>query len=310
MFSLFKRKNKLEVPDWALFLNADEYERFLKAVEKYFYQKNVTYTLGDGVINAGPNDFGFNVLGLMNVAQQCKFNDGRSYTEIVDEHFETMLRANKFDKEFQKVIDDYEQIEQYLAVRLYHTSYFDSVGYENVIGEALAGNIFAALVFDLPDGIVSIKPEQAEKWGKNYKELMDVGKSNVERNCSIELLKEDFDGLTIWLAQGEHFFTGNIVFNLEIYPQFAGKHGMLVGVPHRHCVIMYPINNLEVISAINKLIPLIYNMNEEGPGSISSNLFWYANGKFEYQPYKIEEDKIQFTPTENFLNMLNMLEEK
>ena len=307
MFSFFKRKNKPEVPEWASFFSPDEYSKFLKAIEKYFYQKNVTYTLGDGMINAGPNDFGFNILGLTNVAQVCKFDDNRSYNEVVSQHFETMLRVNEFDKDFNKIIDDYEQIKEYLAVRLYDEGYFSSVGKENVVGYTFVGNIYAALVFDLPDGIISIKPEQAEKWNKDFDELIATGIRNIRAKCPIDLSEEPFNDIKIWLAQGDHFFSGNILFDLEKYPQLVGSYGSLIGIPHRHGVIIYPINDIAAVTAINELIPLINGMHQEGPGSVSNQLLWYANGKIEDQPYKIDDDTIQFFPTDNFTSMLNSL---
>ncbi|TFF38773.1 hypothetical protein [Mucilaginibacter psychrotolerans] len=307
MFSFLKRKKQPEVPNWASFFKPDEYTSFLKEIEKYFYDKNITYIMGDGEIVAGPNDFEFDRLGLVNVAQMCKFDEDRTYSQVVNDHFETMIRANKFDKEFRKVIGNYEEVKQYLAVRLYDEVYFSAVGKENTIGKHFVANIYMALVFDLPDGISSITPEQGQEWDQGFEELIATGISNVKANCPISTFQEDFDGTIIWLAEGDHFFTGNIVFHLENYPQLIGAHGSLIGIPHRHGAIIYPINDIDVVNAINKLIPLINGMNQEGPGSISNSLLWYTNQGFEDLPYKIEDNTIQFYPTDKFTAMLSFL---
>ena len=46
----------------------------------------------------------------------------------------------------------------------------------------------------------------------------------------------------------------------------VGTHGALVGLPHRHIALIYPIENISVMGAINTLIPVIYGMFGERPG--------------------------------------------
>ena len=53
--------------------------------------------------------------------------------------------------------------------------------------------------------------------------------------------------------------------------KYIGTEGALIGVPHRHTVIINPIESLEVAKAINILIPIINGMNIEGPVSIVEN---------------------------------------
>src|ERR1700686_583357 len=127
MFSIFKKsKSKPEVPEWASFFNIDEFEEFIKAIDKYFYSKNITYNLGDGMLTAGPNDFElFSTLGLTNVAQVCKQDE--------KENFDGLIRTNQFDKEFKKIIHDYNQIKEYIGVRLYPIDYVSHIGKESTI---------------------------------------------------------------------------------------------------------------------------------------------------------------------------------
>jgi hypothetical protein len=308
MFSIFKRnKDKPTVPEWASFFDIKRYTAFIKTVEDYFYKKNITYTLGDGMVSVGANDFGFGTLGLVNLAQNCSQDEIANYEEIVSEHFESMIRANQFDKEFNKIIHDYDQVEKYIGIKLYSTEYLSSVGLDVTITREIAGNVYATLIFDLPDGIISISTEQADKWKKTQEELFETGVQNIKNNYSFDVSKEKFGEFYIWFIQGDHFFTSNIIFDLDKYPQVTGSNGALIGIPHRHATIIYPIENMETVTAINSLIPAIHGMYEEGPGSVSDNLFWYKDGQFENLPYKIEDGKIQFYPTENFIELLNNL---
>jgi hypothetical protein len=305
MKSLFKKKTK--VPEWASFFDNNEYLLFINEVENYFKNLNVQYELADGQVFVGENEFGFNNLGLVNLAQVCKQDEPKNYKEIINEHFSSFIRADQFEKEFAKIAENFEEVKTYIGVRLYHNEYISSIGKENIIGKDFAGDIYETVVFDFPHSIINIKPEQTTAWNKTNDELFEVGVENIKNKYPLTITKENFGEFSIWFVSGEHFFNPNIVFDIENRKELIGSKGSLIGLPHRHSAIIYPIENLEVIKAINGLIPAIYGMCKEGPGSLSDNLFWYRDKKFTQLPYKIEDNKLDFFPPEDFLNLLNEL---
>jgi hypothetical protein len=310
MSSLFKRnKNKIEVPKWASFFDQYQYSTFLKAIEHYFYTNNITYTFGDGMLSAGPNDFGFDKMGLTNVAQVCKLDEPGNYQDVVKYHFDTFAKNKLFDKEFKKIITDFEQVKDYIGVRLYPDDYIPETAKQVSMWKNFAGDIIALLVFDLPHSVQSITTDEAQKWNKTFDELFETGLKNIQEKYPPEISKEKFSEFEIWFIQASHFYAPNIIFDFELQQKLMGAYGSLIGIPHRHAVIIYPIENIKVVEALNALIPTIYGMNQEGPGSISNNIFWYKDGHYEDLPYKIEDNKIQFYPPEDFLQLLNTLEE-
>lgn len=310
MFSLFKKNNNPEVPEWASFFNAGEYSEFLKAIANYFNKKKITYEMGDGILTVTVKDFGATNLGLMNVAQACKRSGIENYNNIVSDHFNTLVKANLFDAEFKRIVDDFDKVKKYIGVRLYNKSYIAQVGKELTIVKDFAGDIYAMLIFDLPSSITNVQPAQAEKWGRSLDELFRIGLQNISDNNPLDISQQSLNSFTIWFIQANHFFAPNIVFDLNSFPNLVGSKGSLIGIPHRHAVIIYPIENLETVTAINQLIPIIYRMNAEGPGSVSNNLFWYKDGHFQDLPYKIEDKRLHFIPPDNFVDLLNTLTEK
>jgi len=306
MFSLFKKKTgDTNIPEWAAFFDDREYSLFIEEIDNYFHSLNIQYQIADGQVLVNENEFGFSNLGLVNVAQVCKQEVRKYYKKIITEHFNSLIRANQFDKEFAKIVNNFEEVKKYVGVRLYDNEYVAHVGRENTIGKDFAGDIYAMLVFDLPDSVLSIKPEQTITWNRTVDELFEIGVENIKAKYPLTITKESFGEFNIWFVQGEHFFTPNVVFDIENRKELIGSKGSLVGLPHRHSAIIYPIENLEVVKAINGIIPTIYGMNQEGPGSLSNNLFWYKNKTFTQLPYKIEDNKLQFFPPENFLELLN-----
>lgn len=297
MYSFFKKKtDNNEIPQWASFFDNKEHSIFIKELDNYFKTLNVQYDLGDGLVTVKENEFGLNKLGLTNVAQVCKQEEKKFYKEIIAKHFNSLIRANKF-----------EEVKSYIGVRLYSNDYVASIGKENTIGKDFAGDIYSMIVFDFPDSVLSIRPEQTKFWNKTIDELFEIGISNVKAKYPLTITKETFPEFSIWFVQSEHFFTPNVAFDIENRKELIGSKGSLVGLPHRHSAIIYPIENLEVVKAITGLIPTIYEMNQEGPGSLSNNLFWYKDNTFTQLPYKIDEGKLQFFPPDNFLEILNEL---
>lgn len=308
MFSFFKKKpSDQNVPEWASFFDGRQYAEFVKQIDHYFKSIHVDYEPGDGQIHAKENEFGFTRLGLVNVAQVCSRSATKHYREIIAEHFNSLVRANRFDTEFRKTVHDFDAVKKYLAVRLYSNEYADHIGKENTIGKDFAGDIYAMLVFDLPDSVVNVQHDNAAVWNKTTDELLDIGIANVRANCPMTISKQSLGEFNIWFVQGEHFFTANIAFDLENRKELVGSMGSLVGLPHRHSALIYPIENMEVVKAVNGLILTVHGMNQEGPGSLSNNLFWYKDGTFTQLPYKLSENKLQFIPPANFVALLNQL---
>ncbi|WP_413669704.1 hypothetical protein ACEN9X_06975 [Mucilaginibacter sp. Mucisp86] len=310
MFSFFKRpKDNIVIPKWASFFNDAEYRDFIKAIDKFFYKKNISYKIEDDAsVKVGPNDFGLNILGLTNVAQSCKQDERQNYYELISGHFDALIRTYQFDKDFNAFVDDYEAIEKYLATRLYSLDYLKYGGEENKIYSMIAGEIAKVLVFDLPDAIQTITPEQAGKWNKTYDELFEKGIENVREKYPCSISKEKIGETDVLLAQGDHFFAPNIVFDLD-EQHLVGSWGAIIGVPHRHAAIIYPLETLAVINAVTSIIPVVDNMSKQGPGGVSNNLIWYKDGVFEELRYKIENNKIEIYPSEKFLEVLNNMAE-
>src|SRR5476651_2581543 len=163
-----------------VFFSDNEYSAFLNQIDEYFKKQNINYELQNGVVNVSENLFGFGKLGLQNLAQVCNQHDMPEYKEIVHEHFNSLVRTEKFNTEFKSIVNDFDKIKDYIGVRIYHNDYVASVGKNNIVGKDLAGDICAIVVFDLPDSIQTIKPEQIEKWGKDFECLFDLGVKNIK----------------------------------------------------------------------------------------------------------------------------------
>jgi len=311
MFSFFKRnKAKVQIPEWADFFTPAEYENFLAQIDKYFKKEKISYVINDGMADASSDRFGGYQIGLLNLAQRCKQAAPSAWNEIIHEQFVQMEELAAFDKKFIEQSTDFSFAKEYIGVKLYHVDYYKE-NMENVaIVRHLTEDIVAMLVFDLPHCIKNVARRDFDAWNKTEDEIFTLGLKNIEEKYHPDIIMQKIGDIQCWLADGEHFYAPNIVLDLANFSLVIGAYGTLVAVPNRHAAFLYPIEDLEVVTACNTLIPVIYNIHHEGPGSISNSLYWYRNGRFIKIPCEIDDETLRMVPPEEFVEMLNKLEEK
>ncbi|MBI4752448.1 MAG: hypothetical protein HY774_28490 [Acidobacteria bacterium] len=294
-----------KVPDWASFFSPEEYERFHQLVKEYFARAELKVSLNDGIAAVPSTKRQY---GLQNLAQVCYQAEPEVWAEVITHHFQTILEAEVEGREFEEKLADFSQVAPFLAVRLYPDSYLDQIGPDKAVASIDLEGTATMLVLDLENAIRTIGADDTKPWGKSNYELIRLGLNYVREVSDVEV--SDFqitDELSVKIISGDSFFASTMVLLLEEFPECLGLYGTLVGVPHRHAAILYPIQNLDVIKAVNVLIPLVRGLYNEGPGSISPNLYWYRHQKFINLPYRETRKALQFFPPAEFTDMVNRM---
>ena len=293
------------VPEWASFFSLEEYQRFNQLIEQHFVATQTKISLQDGIVVVVATKQKY---GLQNLAQVCCQSEAESWTEVIANHFETIHQAEAEGREIQEKFSDFSKIAPYLAVRLYPDSYLEQVGADKAVASIDLEGTVTMLVLDLENAIRTVCTDDVKPWGKSNYELIRLGLNYVRQINDVEIedleLTED---VSVKIMSGDSFFASTQILMLEEFSPCLGLYGSLVGVPHRHTAIIYPIQNLDVIKAVNVLIPLIKGLYNEGPGSISPNLYWYRHQKFITLPYRETRKALQFYPPAEFTDMLNRM---
>lgn len=295
------------VPTWAGFFEKTEYLNFLEELDLYFKLRGLNYEVESGVVTVSEREEELGKLGLTNIAQICKQHKIEEYGELITVHLDGMLGKRESDKKLMEHADDFRIIRDYVAIRLHNIDSVSIIGRENLIGFPVAGDIFAMLVFDLPESIVNVQRKHTEAWDKTDEELIELGIHNARERNPVEVVRHEFGGNPIYFVSAEHFFSGNFIFDLPEHPELIGWHGTLVGIPNRHTTLFFPINDIGVLDGLNRLLPTVYGMHQEGPGSLSDKLFWYHEGEYLDLPYEVANGQLSFSPPATFVELLNRL---
>jgi hypothetical protein len=308
LISFFRRKkNPDAAPSWTSFSKLSEYEEFIGLVRKYFNRKNLPHSIEADALTVTGGDWPYEQMGLANLAQICKQSRRPEWKDIINAHFDTMQRVSGFETEFYAKAHDYSYAAPHLGVRIHPNEYLANIGEEATITRRVADDLSAMLVFDFPHGVCNCKPETTIQWNRTNEQLFDLGLANGRMKYSTEIIAEKIHGTKIWFIQGDHFFVANSALEQNLLSAPQARYGSLIGIPNRHVVLLYPIEDLGVIDALQPFVVVLRGLYKEGPGSISRSLYWHRNGQLTRLPYHHSEDELDFNPPAEFLLMMDRL---
>lgn len=299
----FWRRKPKAPPPWTGPLSTSEFAAFAELVLAELRARGVEGRIEDGYVTAESGELSGRY-GLENLAQLCHQHDRREWKGIVHAHFAALGRAKRETKGTRT----FEEAQPLLAVRLWPAEYMEQVPREQVtLRQDLAGTL-TVLVYDLPDTIRQVRPEEAASWGKSLEELFALGLDNLRRKQRPQIRRAELPGgVRVTVFSGESFFVSSEVLRLDQFPGCVGRHGALVGVPTRHAMLAYPIDGPEVVKAMMLMAPVVLGICGQGPGSISPRVYWYHEGQFTDLPYIVKDRAPQFAPPAEFIELVRSL---
>ncbi|HEY2958425.1 MAG TPA: hypothetical protein VGM21_09495 [Actinomycetota bacterium] len=196
-----------------------------------------------------------------------------------------------------------------LKVRLYPDSLLEGhADQAPVVARHLAPGLLAVVARDLPETVEAVGREQAAGWGVHDDELFRLGYGNVAaQDRPLVQTRRLEPGFELTTLSGESFFTTTNALWPDRYVHVFPATGALVGVPHRHMVLVHPIRDFSALYAINLMIPSLDRLFRQGPGSLSPMLYWWRPGSFTLLPGDLVDQQVRFSPPSEFVHVLNRL---
>jgi hypothetical protein len=294
------------VPTWARFLETGRFQALVDLVTAELERRGIPFhfDVEQGLVHLPKPESEAAALGLLNLAQICHQSPFHTWPSIVAQHVGRSLDlADETDDAIERLAADFDQARTRLKVRLYPAD----VGSEIflTVREPMDG-VKAVLVYDMPETIHSVRQGHVDGWGRPLEELFAIALDNVKASEPVEPKTFPIDqNAALTLLGGESYFTASHALFLGDYLDPIPEHGALVSVPHRHVVIYHPIVDQGVLLALNAMIPMTLGMFQDGPGSISPQLYWWRGGRFLLLPTEVGNSEIKFTPPDEFVALLN-----
>ena len=287
-----------DVPGWARFFQPAAFRAFLEALDAELKRRGIAYEMGEGVVRrtgAEPQEY-----GVVNLAQICNQAPRERWSSLVTEHFDRIERSRSEADGLDALGRDYARAQPLLKVRLYPSDFPVPAG---SVRRELAPGLNAALVYDLPTAIALVPPDHVQAWGRSPDDLFGVGLDNVRAEGSSTPQATEVGGATVHALLGNSFFVASRALLLEgiVKPT---PFGAVVAIPHRHAVLFHAIEDRRAVAAIQAMLPAAFGMFQEGPGSVTSNIYWWRGGVFTHLPARVTAKTIEFAPPAEFVELV------
>jgi hypothetical protein len=213
-----------------------------------------------------------------NLVRRCKTEDFINVSNIVKDHFDTLLDPGK-DDYINSLIKDFNKAHDKLVVRVYPDNFISEDTLANVISKVDFPTTNTVLCLDVGEGYNILFKEDAEKWGISHETLFEIGLSNLSTaDTTVNLLSND--DFEIYELRGSHAAALSLAPEKILTPSI-GLYGSAIAIPTANNSFIMPLNNPAEstdLTIFKKLIRDIF-MNEQS--NITDDLFHYQDGKFE-----------------------------
>jgi hypothetical protein len=304
---IFRRRDKEPppIPDWASFFDREEFRTFLGLVdmtlERHGYEDR---EWGDGVVQVLVDGEPTH-LGLGNLAQSVRGEPREDWDEVVDAHFRKLAESQVRDGRDVS----FEEAEPILKLRLWARE--DLPPDLDHVSRPFADDLVVMLSLDWPESVTNVSSEQVTAWGRGEEKLFAIAERNTREEPGLEREELAYpDGAKAVVCFGDSFFASSQVLWPDAVLGELPPDGALVAAPHRHMAWMHAIADLRVIDVISAAAPWVHDVYTEGPGSVSSQLYWVRRGHDAVRlPIERTADGIQFFAPDEFTETLNRLAE-
>lgn len=263
---------------------------FLKYVRAYFDRRGLAGTLRNGVFYAkkGTSKFKSLQYGLESVAKKCQADNATQWPTIIAEHFDSLMSGEAALAEIEQQAQDFEAVKSRLAVRLWPASRLSKQAESSVVWRRDIPGTATFLVFDLPTSVVSVSADLMKKWKKPVDELISIGLQNVRTAYPTERTRVSLGETEIIAYASDHPYATCWALMPETHQDLYAECGLLFGIPTSRHFVICPADRERALTAALDILPLVEQLHEEGPHSLSPLLYW----RFEDRifPMRLKKD--------------------
>ncbi len=301
MFHIFKRKNKITLPEnYIDLIDEKNYEIFLN---------KCLSTLKDLDYNVVSCDNGDIVYEKDNSQEAHFYLDNllRKYilAEINEKEAEIQTHFTKLKdqtKAYDYLYKDFDYAKQFLKVLLKAEDILPNN--DDFVYQKNLPNLLTFLVLDFEEQFHYVERSKQVQWEVEEKELFEIALNNIRKE-EIEIKQYSFDDKFEVFALFSGDFSASYTLLIEEELDFAiGKFGSLVALPTKGSAFLYPIDTDNALDVIVTTYPTIEQFFNEDPGNITLDYYWYYQGQFDIFEKTANEEQ---TVTINSPNRLTKL---
>lgn len=124
----------------------------------------------------------------------------------------------------------------------------------------------------------------------------------------------DVDGVEVTVVAGGSFYLASRAIDMtgllaEVFGERSYPHGVVVGFPHRHMLVLHPIDDARSLQAVGQAAQITAMAFAGAAGAISPILHWWNGGDFQAVSRIGDDEVVGIVADGPFLEALNSLAE-
>jgi hypothetical protein len=239
-------------------------------------------------------------LGVMNLAQLCHISGPDKWVELIDNHLSSLAAHVGGIPEPFSMLD--------LRVQLLPDDQADREVLRRFGARPFAEGVVESLTVRLADSVRPVPTSEIEQLGWD---LEDAWADAWAQTRTLERPEEvsfvDVSGAEIIHLFSEHSFGASFLPYLDDVLDGMGDHGAIVSIPVRHSVLVHPIFDMSVLTAVQAMIPITRQVNRTGPGAVSAHLYWWRRDSMMWIPTYFAADGMEFYPPNELASVIDAL---
>jgi hypothetical protein len=246
---------------------------------------------GDVMLLDGPQRLHIGMRNLRQLARQVPRDD---WPALVADHVGTIITAIEEPLD----LSDFQLVRGLLRSRVYPVEARTG----RLISRPFAPGLIEAIVADTPTTVRTVVTDDAATWPVTTNELFAVGREGVRADGPLECDVIDDTGIRV--LEGPTFYAATHLAWLDAYLD-PGPHGALAVAPTRSAIAACRIEKESAMVAAERLVGFARDAYDEGPGSLSPDLFWSRGGELSLLEAHVDGGRLVLP--EHFVRFLDGL---
>lgn len=214
------------------------------------------------------------VFQLDNLAQKCHTVPLDSWRDVIAEHLDRDLGTFTLP-------DDFTVAQEHLRVKLYDAR---SVGDLPVVAREVATGLLKVVVYDTPNSSHGFFHDQLVTWGVDADTAFTTAESATRAEYAPTITEvHGTPGTPLMLlatSSGNAYATSGVLWLNDYFT--VGPLGAIVAIPCEAVQIVAPLLKKPRVEAVHQLlmdmIKPTHQWFQDGPESVSSELYWWQGG--------------------------------
>ncbi|HZX95644.1 MAG TPA: hypothetical protein VFE90_14070 [Myxococcales bacterium] len=272
------------IPEWGRLFDEPGYAAFHQAVRDELLARGESFELHDDHVRLGSWE-----LPLLPLAHRCAGAPRADWRLRVRDELDRRIAEEKLGSELDAVRGDFAKARPVLKLRVQRK---DSLG-PGAISAAIAGDLHAVLVLDLPSFVTPVRAADLSAWERPAPELVSLALQNVREQERVELNPIEIASARIFAISGRSVFVATLALAADELLGADTAYGALVAMPSAHILLLHSIADARSLRVLPAMAAGALQAFESGPAPLSPDLFWKRADRFVALPVRRENGEVK-----------------